>query len=91
MMIQRFEAEYPILNVRQEIVKMQNWWEANPRRRKKNEYRFVVGWLNKSHAEVLCASVRNRQQAQAGSLATSGSAVYSADDRHWYEKEGIKV
>ena len=57
MMIEHFIAIYPGLDVRQEIRNMQEWWAANPRRRKKNEYRFVVGWLNRSHAKALHAQI----------------------------------
>ena len=53
-MVQRFESEYPGLDVKQQITMMKNWWAANPRRRKTNEYRFVVNWLNANYAKA-CA------------------------------------
>jgi hypothetical protein len=68
MMIERFIACYPGLDVRQEIRNMQEWWLANPRRRKKSQYRFVVNWLNRSHAAALHAQIRatvQREQQRA--------------------------
>jgi hypothetical protein len=52
LMIEKFSADYPGLDVRQQIVMMQNWWAANPKRRKKNEYRFAVNWLNAAYAKA---------------------------------------
>jgi hypothetical protein len=57
MMIERFIACYPGLDVRQEIRSMQEWWLANPRRHRKNQYRFAVNWLNRSHAKALHAQI----------------------------------
>jgi hypothetical protein len=60
LMIQRFETEYPSVDIRQEIKNMQNWWVANPKRRKKNEYRFVINWLNASYAKGIVAATQLR-------------------------------
>src|SRR5271166_4014695 len=59
--IVQWESTYHPLNVRQEIEKADHWLEANPKRRKKNIYRFLVNWLNKAHAQVLVAEVKARE------------------------------
>lgn len=64
--ILEWEQAYSPLNVRQEIVKMHEWLEANPRRRKKNYQRFVVNWLNKAHAKVVSDQVNARLYARVG-------------------------
>ena len=76
LMIQRFEAEYPILDVRQLIRNMQNWWMANPKKRKQpaGEYKFVVNWLNAEYARVAAAQVRTRTYARAGTYDSQRQA-----------------
>jgi hypothetical protein len=64
--ILEWEKHYYPLNVRQEIEHMQNWLEANPKRRKKNYNRFVVNWLNRNYAQVATAQALTRIQARAG-------------------------
>ena len=64
--ILEWERDYAPLNVRQEIAKMHQWLEANPRRRKKRYERFVVNWLNKAHAQVVSAQVNARLYARVG-------------------------
>ena len=64
--IAEWERDYAPLNVRQEIAKMQEWADANPKRRKKNWMRFCVGWLNKAHANVVVAQVNARMYARVG-------------------------
>lgn len=36
---------YPFYEI--ELRKMEFWYVANPRKRKKNHFRFIVNWLNK--------------------------------------------
>lgn len=60
------QQTYEPLNVAAELQKMKLWLDANPRRRKKNYNRFVIGWLNKVHAKVAVAQVNARCYAQAG-------------------------
>jgi hypothetical protein len=43
-----WQMTYKRLNVRQEVLKMKAWLEANPSKRKVNTHRFVVNWLNKA-------------------------------------------
>src|ERR1700690_2607917 len=64
--ILEWERDYAPLNVRQELVLMNNWLEANPRRRKKNYARFIINWLNKSYASVAAAQVASRAYARVG-------------------------
>ena len=59
-------CEYQPLNIQGELEKMKNWLDANPRRRKKNYRRFIVGWLNKAHAQVVSAQVDARLYARVG-------------------------
>jgi hypothetical protein len=44
---------------------MKLWLDANPRRRKKNYQRFVINWLGKAHAKVLCAQIEARHSSLA--------------------------
>ena len=64
--ILEWERDYSPLNVRQEIAQMHQWLEANPRRRKKNYQRFVVGWLRREYAKVAHAQVQARLYARVG-------------------------
>lgn len=48
-----WEQAYPGVNVRQELVKMQVWLDANPLRVKKNVRRFIVNWLSRAHSRLL--------------------------------------
>ncbi len=41
----RLNKVYPFFE--QELIKMEMWYIANPTKRKKNVYRFMVNWLNK--------------------------------------------
>ena len=64
--ILEWERDYSPLNVRQEIAQMHQWLEANPRRRKKNYQRFVVGWLRREYAKVAHAQGQARLYARVG-------------------------
>lgn len=46
--IKGWQRIYPNLDVEQEVGKMLQWLNANPRARKTNTHRFVVNWLAKS-------------------------------------------
>lgn len=70
-LILEWERDYAPLDVRRELAQMHQWLEANPRRRKKNYQRFVVGWLRREYAKVAHAQVAARLYARAG--------VYQAD------------
>lgn len=85
--ILEWEQLYAPLNVRMELLKMHQWLEANPRRRKKNYHRFIINWLNKNYAQVATAQVQARMAAKQ----PTGRAHYSADDLAWYAKNGIKI
>jgi len=39
------KVNYPQFD--EEIRKMEMWYRANPKKRKKNHYRFIVNWLNR--------------------------------------------
>jgi len=58
-----WERVYAPLNVAGELMKMKLWLDANPRRRKKNYQRFVINWLGKAHASILCAQVEARHSS----------------------------
>ena len=42
----RLKKLYPAFD--KELIKMESWYLANPTKRKKNNYRFIVNWLNKT-------------------------------------------
>jgi len=46
---------YPYFN--EELPKMEMWYLANPKKRKKNHFRFIVNWLNRVQKEKV--KVRN--------------------------------
>ena len=71
-----WHAAYPHLDIYAEIRKMCVWLDANPKRRKKNYDRFIVGWLNRAARELKVLQRDN--QAQVGMRA--GKVHYSADD-----------
>lgn len=49
-----WELKYPKNgDVSGEFIKMRNWLEANPRKRKIDLRRFIVNWLNKGADEPL--------------------------------------
>lgn len=78
--ILEFEQAYSPLNVRQELEKMDQWLDANPRRRKKKYQRFVVNWLGKAHAKVISDQVNARLYARAGVYDTQRKpADYQAE------------
>ena len=85
--ILELERDYAPLNVRQELVLMNNWLEANPRRRKKQYNRFVINWLNRVYAQIATAQVKSRMMAQT----RVGKPIYSADDIAWYKENGFDV
>jgi len=78
-----WEQTYAPLDVRNELLKMKMWLEANPRRRKKNYARFVVNWLNKEAAKVRCDQAKIYKDRLAAQNP-QGRAVYSASDIAYY-------
>ena len=40
---------YPVIDILQELRKMDIWLTANPKRQKRNYARFIVNWLNKAN------------------------------------------
>lgn len=70
---------YGPLEVENELAKMVEWLDANPRRRKKNYKRFIVGWLNKAHAQVLVAQVNARAYARVGTYQPREVPDYSTE------------
>jgi len=70
-----WERVYAPLNVAGELEKMRQWLTANPKRRKKNYQRFVIGWLNREAAKVQRAQIESRLYASVG----SGNRLPSAE------------
>jgi hypothetical protein len=58
LQIATWRCTYPGVNVTEELEKMVEWLHANPRKRKKNYYRFAVNWLASAHTRLLEAEVR---------------------------------
>lgn len=87
--IAEWERIYYPLNVTQELAKMVQWCDANPKRLKKKWNRFVVNWLNAEHAKIQRQAIEARRHSVAG--ATVGRACLSQSDREWYRQNGIEV
>lgn len=66
LQLAEWERVYVPLNVAAELEKMREWLTANPKRRKKNYQRFVVGWLNREHAKVQRQMLEARLCAKVG-------------------------
>lgn len=67
LQLAEWERIYAPLNVAGELKKMCEWLAANPKRRKKNYQRFVVGWLNREHARIQRQAIEARAYAKVGS------------------------
>lgn len=46
--VDKWEAAYPAINVKNEIQKAAAWLQANPKNRKSNYARFLVNWFSRS-------------------------------------------
>ena len=44
--LEEFRRAYPFFG--REIIKAELWYLANPRRRKKNHFRFLVNWMSRA-------------------------------------------
>lgn len=63
---EEWERVFPSVNVQGELLRMKEWLDANPRRRKKNYKRFVIGWLSRTNAKVERAAMEARLCAKVG-------------------------
>lgn len=61
-LMRTWEAAYKPLDVDAELMRMELWYDANPRKRKRNVQRFITGWLAKEVARR--ATPRAPQQAR---------------------------
>lgn len=87
--ILEWERDYAPLDVRREIVQMNHWLDANPRKAKKKLWKkFVTGWLRREYAKVAHAQVQARIGSRVGAYkdVRQSQAIYSAADRAYYEK-----
>ena len=57
---------YPGIDIEAHLARMESWLYANPRRRPRNQARFIANWLNR-HIPIEQAS-----EAQVGTGPTSG-------------------
>ena len=80
-----WEQTYYPLDVRNELLRMKAWLDANPRRRKKNYNRFIVNWLSKESARVRCDQAKVYKDRLAAQNP-QGNAVYSASDIAYYNE-----
>ena len=78
-LLAEWEQTYSPLNVAGELLKMEQWLEANPRRRKKNYNRFVINWLNRVHASIVSAQVQVRLAARVGAYQERPAIDYSEE------------
>jgi DNA-binding MarR family transcriptional regulator len=60
----RWEQAFPGVDIDAELVKAEAWYQANPRRRKKNTDRFITNWL--------ASASKDRQQASLRLTAAKG-------------------
>jgi len=56
-LFERLSKVYPTF--KQELPKMEMWYLANPKKRKKNHYRFIINWMNRIRQEKVV--VRSRR------------------------------
>jgi hypothetical protein len=74
------EKIYAGLDVGRELYKMEEWLDANPKRRKKNYKRFINGWLNKAHAQLMSGRHEGLRNAEVGKFDAERRAPdYSAE------------
>ena len=59
-MFERLSRTYPYF--KDELLKMEMWYLANPAKHKKNVFRFMVNWLNGVKKEKAAVRVRNDEK-----------------------------
>lgn len=50
--IASWEEAYPKLDIDAELARAELWYQANPRKRKKNHERFLTNWLARAHERI---------------------------------------
>jgi hypothetical protein len=65
---------YKGIDVDAELLKMEAWLDANPKRRKKNEKRFVVNWLNRTAMQFAWKQLEAHRYAQVGKNLSTGQS-----------------
>lgn len=63
--IGQLQKDYPKIDVRNELSKMRNWLEANPRQRKTDVRRFIINWLNRARPQAVGHVTRETSQHYA--------------------------
>jgi hypothetical protein len=59
---------------------MEEWLDANPKRRKRNYKRFIIGWLNKAHTQLMSGRHEGLRNAEVGKFDAERRAPdYSAE------------
>lgn len=68
---ERWKFTYPDLKVDQEVLRMGEWLEANPKRHPRNWKRFMVNWLAKNqrvYELTLAREAWQREQQRADAM-----------------------
>ena len=61
--LQSWGRAYPSVNVKGEILKINSWLKANPKKRYQNYERFIINWLDRSEKDSQTLQPRNTQDA----------------------------
>jgi len=71
---EEWRKAYPAVDIPTEICRAKQWLIANPKKKKKNVYRFLVNWLNREQ-ERGGSTRANRTRAPVPSMAETVKAV----------------
>lgn len=61
--LQSWGRAYPSVNIKGEILKINSWLKANPKKRYQNYERFIINWLDRSEKDSQTLQPRNTQDA----------------------------
>jgi len=66
--IKRLKESYPACDIQTELARMREWILANPQKRKKNWYRFIVNWLTRTQERGGTAGVQQKNEKKEDRL-----------------------
>jgi hypothetical protein len=81
LQIAHWRLIYKGIDVDAEIGKMEAWLDANPTRKKKNEKRFVVNWLNRTAMQLVEAQMK-LHEGQRNAYVGKAEVRPAADMNH---------
>lgn len=62
--MQAWEEAFRPVDVDAELTQMELWWQANPRKRKRNIARFITGWLRRERQRLTANKLRQPHKPQ---------------------------